>query len=666
MLESWDNARSVEYRAINDISSECSGTAINVQAMVFGNMGPTSATGVLFSRNPSTGENHMYGEFLLDAQGEDVVAGVRTPSPIALLETEMPEVYAALLENVEKLERHFGDMQDIEFTIQDKKLFMLQCRTGKRTGQAAVRIAVEMFNEGVMTKDEAITKVQERHLDQLLHPQFANEEEYADRVVGRGLPASPGAAVGQVVFTPEEAQMVRSQGGAAILVRGDTSPEDVGGMHASEGILTQRGGMTSHAAVVARGWGKTCVVGCMEMQVDDKAKMFTLGGKTFKSGDWISLNGNTGEVIDGKEALSPPILAGNLGTFMSWGDERRRLQVFANADTPEDAAEARRNGAQGIGLVRTEHMFYSSEERLKAVRSMIMADTVSQRTEALSKLLPYQRADFEGIFRAMAGHHVTIRLLDPPLHEFLLSGNMEDVCAMIAGEHSISTEAVMDKLNRLSEVNPMLGFRGCRLGVVFPEISAMQARGIFEAALNAKAKGWVAVPNIMIPLVGCVKEFETQAHVIRATAADVFAERGDSVEYKVGALVEIPRACLIAGQVAKSTDFFSFGTNDLTQMTFGFSRDDMGTFLPTYLEQGILPKDPFQELDVEGVGALIRMCVESARQVNPEVTFGVSGEHGGDPSSIRFFQKIGIDYVSCSAFRVPIARLAAAKATVEG
>jgi pyruvate,orthophosphate dikinase len=402
VLDSWDNQRSREYRAINDIM-DCSATAINVQAMVFGNLGPTSGTGVLFSRNPSTGENHLYGEFLLDAQGEDVVAGFRTPSPIAVLEAQMPEVYAELLTCVEKLERHFGDMQDIEFTIQDKKLFLLQCRTGKRTGQAAVRIAVEMFNQGAMSKAQAINKVQDRHLDQLLHPQFADEQAYAERVVGRGLPASPGAAVGQVVFSAEEAMMLRAQGGAAILVRGDTAPEDVGGMHASEGILTQRGGMTSHAAVVARGWGKTCVVGCMEMMVDDRSKSFSLGGKTFKAGDWISLNGNSGEVIDGKEPLSPPILVGDLSTFMSWVDEKRRMLVYANADTPEDAAEARRNGAQGIGLVRTEHMFYSSEDRLKAVRTMIMADTSEQRTEALSKLLPYQRADFEGIFRAMGG-----------------------------------------------------------------------------------------------------------------------------------------------------------------------------------------------------------------------------------------------------------------------
>jgi pyruvate, orthophosphate dikinase len=469
-----------------------------------------------------------------------------------------------------------------------------------------------------------------------------------------------------VVFSAEEAMMLRAQGGAAILVRGDTAPEDVGGMHASEGILTQRGGMTSHAAVVARGWGKTCVVGCMEMMVDDRSKSFTLGGKTFKAGDWISLNGNSGEVIDGKQSLSPPILVGDLSSFMSWVDEKRRMLVYANADTPEDAAEARRNGAQGIGLVRTEHMFYSSEERLKAVRTMIMADTSLQRTEALSKLLPYQRADFEGIFRAMGGCNVTIRLLDPPLHEFLPSGNMDDVCAMIATEHGISSEAVMDKLNRLSEVNPMLGFRGCRLGVVFPEISAMQARGIFEAALAAKAKGWVAVPNIMVPLVGCVKEFESQARVIRETAEAVFAEKGDRLEYKVGALVEIPRACLIAGQVAKSADFFSFGTNDLTQMTFGFSRDDMGTFLPTYLAQGILKRDPFQELDAEGVGELIKICIERARASNPNVVFGVSGEHGGDPASIHLFDSMGIDYVSCSPFRVPIARLSAAKAACAG
>jgi len=664
VFDSWDSPRANAYREINGITGLL-GTAVTVQSMCFGNLGKTSGTGVLFSRNPSTGENKLYGEYLIDAQGEDVVAGIRTPNPISLLESDMPEAYQDLLSNVERLEAHYKDMQDIEFTIQDKKLFMLQCRNGKRTGAAAVRIAVDMFKEGFITKDKAINMVEAGHLDQLLHPQFANERAYKDRVVGKGLPASPGAAVGQIVFSPEEAEAFKAQGGAAILVRAETSPEDVGGMHASEGILTQRGGMTSHAAVVARGWGKTCVCGCSELAVDDKAKTMTLGGKTWRAGDWISLNGNSGEIIDGREALAPPTISGDLGTFMGWVDERRNMMVFTNADTPEDAAEARRNGAQGIGLVRTEHMFFASDERLKAVRQMIMAEDVEARKLALTKLLPFQRSDFEGIFTAMDNCPVTIRLLDPPLHEFLPNGEMKDVCEMMAKELGIAVEAVLDKIHKLSEVNPMLGLRGCRLGILNPEITEMQARAIIEAALNVKAKGVHPIPDIMVPLVGSVKELEHQSKLVRATAETVFAERGERVDYRVGTMIEIPRAALLAGEIAKVAEFFSFGTNDLTQMTFGFSRDDVGTFMPTYLSSGIANNDPFQVLDREGVGQLIRKAVTDGRAANPKLKCGICGEHGGEPSSIEFVHGVGLDYVSCSPFRVPIARLAAAQAAVK-
>jgi len=665
VFNSWDSDRAVAYRAINRIDGLL-GTAVTVQSMVFGNLGPTSGTGVLFSRNPSTGENKLYGEYLIDAQGEDVVAGIRTPEPISTLNEVMPSAYKELLENVEKLENHYKDMQDIEFTIQDKHLYMLQCRNGKRTGPAAVKIAVDMFKEGLVGKDQAIGMVDSSHLDQLLHPQFASEAQYKTRVIGKGLPASPGAAVGQVVFTPEEAEAFKAQGGAAILIRAETSPEDVSGMHAAEGILTQRGGMTSHAAVVARGWGKTCVSGCQELIVNDKAKTFELGGKTYSTGDWISLNGNTGEVIEGREALAPPTISGDLGTFMNWVDERRKIKVFTNADTPEDAAEARRNGAQGIGLVRTEHMFFASDERLMAVRQMVMADTMQQRKAALNKLLPYQRSDFEGIFKAMDGCPVTIRLLDPPLHEFLPNGEMKDVCNMMATELGLSVEAVTEKIAKLSEVNPMLGLRGCRLGIVHPEISEMQARAIIEAALNEKAAGRNPVPDIMVPLVGSVNELTNQANLVRKVAEEVFKERGDRVEFRVGTMIEIPRAALMAEQIAKSgCDFFSFGTNDLTQMTFGYSRDDVGSFLPTYLGEGIIPKDPFQELDQDGVGQLIKMAVTNGRAANPKLKCGICGEHGGDPSSIDFVCGVGLDYVSCSPFRVPIARLAAAQSAIK-
>lgn len=664
VFDSWECDRARQYRDIQGVHG-LDGTAVTVMSMVYGNLGKTSGTGVLFSRNPSTGDNKLYGEYLIDAQGEDVVAGIRTPDPISKLQTVMPTVYKDLLANVEKLEHHYKDMQDIEFTIQEGRLFMLQCRNGKRTGAAAIKVAVDLFKEGIVTKDEAIGKVEATHLDQLLHPQFADEAKYKDRVLGKGLPASPGAAVGQIVFTPEEAEQFKAKGGACILVRAETSPEDVGGMHAAEGVLTQRGGMTSHAAVVARGWGKTCITGCAALKVDDAAKTLEIGGKTLRTGDWISLNGNTGEVIDGKESLAPPSISGDLSTFMSWVDERRKIKVFTNADTPEDAAEARRNGAEGIGLVRTEHMFFASDERLKAVRQMIMAETLEARRAALDRLLPFQRSDFEGIFTAMSGLPVTIRLLDPPLHEFLPTGEMTDVVEMLASESGVSKEKVLEKIDSLHEVNPMLGLRGCRLGIVHPEISEMQARAIIEAALNVKAKGVVAIPDIMVPLVGTVKELEHQAALIRRVASAVFEERKDTIAYRVGTMIEIPRAALLAEDIAKVADFFSFGTNDLTQMTFGYSRDDIGTFLPTYLGGGILRSDPFQVLDRDGVGKLVKMATAAGKAANSKLKVGVCGEHGGDPSSIEFFASVGVDYVSCSPFRVPIARLGAAQAALK-
>ncbi|KAJ1468395.1 Pyruvate/Phosphoenolpyruvate kinase-like domain-containing protein [Baffinella frigidus] len=658
VFNSWDSDRAVTYRNIHHIT-DMLGTAVTVQSMVFGNLGQTSGTGVLFSRDPCTGE-----------KGEDVVSGIRTPNPIAVLQQEMPQAYEELLDNVTKLELHYKDLQDIEFTIQDGKLFMLQCRSGKRTGPAAVRIAVDMHGEGVLTKDEAIMMVEGGHLDQLLHQQFQSDTHYQGTVIGKGLPASPGAAVGQIVFTPADAMACKAQGGVVILVRCETSPEDVGGMHAAEGIVTQRGGMTSHAAVVARGWGKTCVCGCAELLVDDVNKQFTIGGKVFKTGDWISVNGNTGQIIEGKEPLVPPRISGDLGTFMTWVDERRKLKVFTNADTPEDAAEARRNGAEGIGLVRTEHMFFATDERLKAVRQMIMAEDPKARKVALEKLLPFQRSDFEGIFNSMDGMHVTIRLLDPPLHEFLPNAEQHDVCQSMADDLGVSLSQVLAKIHSLEEVNPMLGLRGCRLGIVHPEISEMQARAIFEAALNVQEWGGNPKPDIMVkrePLTpkpytsGTVKEFEHQEALVRRVARQVFEERGDTVEYRVGTMIEIPRAALLAADIAKVAEFFSFGTNDLTQMTFGYSRDDAGSFLPIYTAQGILPEDPFQVLDRKGVGLLIKMAVESGRKANPTLDIGICGEHGGEPSSIEFVAGVGLDYVSCSPYRVPIARLAAAQ-----
>mmetsp|Transcript_37509 Transcript_37509/g.71877 ORF Transcript_37509/g.71877 Transcript_37509/m.71877 type:complete len:959 (-) Transcript_37509:154-3030(-) len=664
VFDSWMSDRAILYREVENIKG-LAGTAVNIQTMVFGNMGNTSGTGVCFTRNPSTGENKLYGEYLINAQGEDVVAGIRTPEPIEELKNNLPEAYAELIENTHILEKHYKDMQDIEFTVQDGKLFMLQCRSGKRTGPGAVRIAVELVKEGMVSKDTAITMVSAEHLDQLLHPQFKDEEAYKPNVLGEGLPASPGAAVGVVVFSGEAAVQAKAQGLKAILVRTETSPEDVGGMNASEGILTARGGMTSHAAVVARGWGKTCVSGCQELSVNDEAGTFTLGGKTVSVGDTISLNGTTGEVILGAAELAPPQIAGDFGEFMSWVDEARDIKVLTNADTPEDAAVARANGAEGIGLVRSEHMFFGSDERLRAVRKMIMAGDKKTREEALAEILPFQRSDFEGIFKAMDGFPVTVRLLDPPLHEFLPEGDIDEIAREMAEMTGSTEDEVLDRIESLAEVNPMLGFRGCRLAITYPEIAEMQARAILEAACTAQAEGVKVQADIMVPLVGTVEEFKNQEKLIRATAVKVFEEKGTVVPYKVGTMIEIPRAALMAAEIAEHAEFFSFGTNDLTQMTFGYSRDDVSKFVGNYMAQGILKSDPFEVIDQEGVGQLITMATKNGRTARPGLKVGVCGEQGGEPSSVEFFHKNQLDYVSCSPFRVPIARLAAAQAAVK-
>ncbi|XP_027916592.1 pyruvate, phosphate dikinase, chloroplastic-like [Vigna unguiculata] len=661
VFNSWDSPRAIKYRNINQITG-LKGTAVNVQSMVFGNMGNTSGTGVLFTRNPSTGENKLYGEFLINAQGEDVVAGIRTPQDLEVMKSSMPEAYKELEENCEFLEKHYKDMMDIEFTVQDNRLWMLQCRSGKRTGKSAVKIAVDMAKKKLVDIRSAIKMVEPQHLDQLLHPQFEDPSTYKNQVIAIGLPASPGAAVGQVVFTADNAEECHAQGKSVILVRNETSPEDVGGMHAATGILTARGGMTSHAAVVARGWGKCCVSGCSDILVKDAEKVFVVGDKVIAEGDWLSLNGSTGEVILGKQPLSPPALTDDLGTFMSWADEIRHLKVMANADSPADAVTARKNGAQGIGLCRTEHMFFASDERIKAVRRMIMAGTPEQRKAALDLLLPYQRSDFEGIFRAMDGLPVTIRLLDPPLHEFLPEGNdLEHFVSELTSETGMKKEEIHSRIEKLSEVNPMLGFRGCRLGISYPELTAMQARAIFQAAVSVKNHGITVLPEIMVPLIGTPQELRHQASLIRSVADNVLSEMGSSLSYKVGTMIEVPRAALVADEIAKEAEFFSFGTNDLTQMTFGYSRDDVGKFLPIYLSSGILQHDPFEVLDQRGVGQLVKICVEKGRAARPNLKVGVCGEHGGEPSSVAFFAEIGLDYVSCSPFRVPIARLAAAQ-----
>ncbi|XP_055818179.1 pyruvate, phosphate dikinase, chloroplastic [Solanum dulcamara] len=663
VFDSWDSPRAIKYRSINQITG-LKGTAVNIQCMVFGNMGNTSGTGVLFTRNPSSGEKKLYGEFLVNAQGEDVVAGIRTPQDLDAMKACMPEAYRELVENCDILERHYKEMMDIEFTVQENRLWMLQCRTGKRTGNGAVKIAVDMVNEGLVDKRTAIKMVEPQHLDQLLHPKFENPAAYKDKVIAKGLPASPGAAVGQVVFCAEDAEAWHAQGKSVILVRTETSPEDVGGMHAAAGILTARGRMTSHAAVVARGWGKCCVSGCADIRVNESEKVLIIEDKVIHEGDWLSLNGSTGEVILGKQPLSPPAMTSDLQIFMSLADKIRRIKVMANADTPEDALAARNNGAEGIGLCRTEHMFFASDERIKAVRRMIMAVTLEQRKEALDSLLPYQRSDFEGIFRAMDGLPVTIRLLDPPLHEFLPEGNLEEIVSELTTHIGMREEDVYSRIEKLSEVNPMLGFRGCRLGISYPELTEMQARAIFQAAITMNNKGISVFPEIMVPLVGTPEELAHQVGLIRDVAKKVFAEMGTSLNYKVGTMIEIPRAALIADEIAKEAEFFSFGTNDLTQMTFGYSRDDVGKFLPIYLAKGILQHDPFEVLDQKGVGQLIKMATERGRAARPNLKVGVCGEHGGDPSSVAFFAEAGLDYVSCSPFRVPIAKLAAAQVEV--
>ncbi|KAH7522429.1 hypothetical protein FEM48_Zijuj07G0137500 [Ziziphus jujuba var. spinosa] len=658
VFDSWDSLRAKKYRSINQITG-LKGTAVNIQCMVFGNMGNTSGTGVLFTRNPSTGENKLYGEFLINAQGEDVVAGIRTPEDLDTMKHCMPEAYQELVENCQILERHYKDMMDIEFTVQENRLWMLQCRSGKRTGKGAVKIAVDMVNEGLVDTRSAIKMVEPQHLDQLLHPQFEDPSAYKDKVVATGLPASPGAAVGQIVFSADDAESWHAQGKSAILVRTETSPEDVGGMHAAAGILTARGGMTSHAAVVARGWGKCCISGCADIHINDSEKVLVIGDIVIDEGEWLSLNGSTGEVILGKQPLSPPALSGDLETFMSWADKIRRLKVMANADTPEDALTARNNGAQGIGLCRTEHMFFASDERIKAVRKMIMAVTTEQRKAALNLLLPYQRSDFEGIFRAMDGLPVTIRLLDPPLHEFLPEGDLEQIVSELTAETGMTEDEVFARIEKLSEVNPMLGFRGCRLGISYPELTEMQARAIFQAAVSMSNQGIKVFPEIMVPL-----ELGNQVSFIREVAKKVFSEMGSSLSYKVGTMIEIPRAALVADEIAKEAEFFSFGTNDLTQMTFGYSRDDVGKFLPIYLSKGILQHDPFEVLDQRGVGQLVKIATEKGRAARPSLKVGICGEHGGEPSSVAFFAEAGLDYVSCSPFRVPIARLAAAQVAV--
>ncbi|MBW2964975.1 pyruvate, phosphate dikinase, partial [Candidatus Woesearchaeota archaeon] len=658
---SWNNSRAKLYRKLNDIKGLL-GTAVNVQAMVFGNMGDNSATGVCFSRNPANGENKFYGEFLVNAQGEDVVAGIRTPLDIVKLGDVMPKCYKELLDIRNNLEKHFREMQDMEFTIQEGKLYMLQTRTGKRTAAASVRIAVEMVDEGLLTKKEAVMRVDPNQLDHLLHKQIDQLAKSKSTIIAKGLPASPGAAVGEVVFDAEEADSLATEGRKVILVRTETSPEDLIGMNAAQGILTARGGMTSHAAVVARGMGKCCVAGCADVRIDESAGVFRAADITIKKGEVITLDGTTGEVYQGELPLKDPEMSGNFGKLMGWADEFRRLKVRTNADTPHDSQVARKFGAEGIGLCRTEHMFFEGE-RIRAMREMILADSLEGRKKALAKLLPMQRQDFKGLFEVMKGLPVTIRLLDPPLHEFLPRD--EEEIRTISKEMGVTPEKIKSKIEDLHEQNPMLGHRGCRLGITYPEITEMQARAIFEAACGLKKAGQDIVPEVMIPLVGNINEFAHQKEVVVQVAEQVMAETGTKVKYLVGTMIEVPRGALTADEIAKEAEFFSFGTNDLTQMTLGYSRDDVGKFVGIYLQHGILEKDPFQVLDQVGVGQLVRTAIEKGRASRPNIKLGICGEHGGEPSSVEFCHRVGLDYVSCSPFRVPIARLAAAHAVLK-
>ncbi len=660
VFNSWNNPRAIKYRNLYDIRGLL-GTAVNVQSMVFGNMGDTSGTGVCFTRNPSTGENKFYGEFLVNAQGEDVVAGIRTPQPLDGLAKTWPDIYKQLVTLRTKLEKHYKDMQDIEFTIQEGKLYILQTRNGKRTAPAAVRIAVELVKEGFISQEQAIMRVEPKSLDQLLHPTFDPKEK--KEVITKGLPASPGAATGRIVFTADEAEAWVAKGEEVILVRIETSPEDIGGMNVAEGILTTRGGMTSHAAVVARGMGTCCVAGAGDVKIDYKMKTMKIGAKTFKEGDWISLDGSLGEVYSGKLKTQEAELSGDFGKLMVWADKARTMKVRTNADTPNDSKVAIKFGAEGIGLCRTEHMFFEGD-RIIAVREMILSDDKEGREKALAKLLPIQRADFEGIFRAMNGLPVTVRLLDPPLHEFLPheDANQKEMADVM----NVSLETVKQKVHKLHEFNPMLGHRGCRLAITYPEIYQMQTRAIMEAAINVKKQGVKVLPEIMIPLVGMKKELDILKEEMIETIEAVFKEKGIKIPYMIGTMIEVPRAALIADKIAETAEFFSFGTNDLTQMGLGFSRDDAGAFLGAYVERGIFDKDPFQTLDQEGVGHLIQLGVERGRKTRKDLKIGICGEHGGDPASVEFCHRVGMNYVSCSPYRVPIARLAAAQAALRG
>ena len=662
VFRSWDNPRANVYRRDNDIPYSW-GTAVNVQSMAFGNMGDDCGTGVAFTRDPATGEKKLMGEFLTNAQGEDVVAGVRTPMPIAEMAQKFPEAYDEFVKVCNILEDHYRDMQDMEFTVEHGKLYMLQCRNGKRTAPAALKIACDLVDEGMISEQQAVAMIDPRNLDTLLHPQFDPKALKATEPVGKALPASPGAACGKIVFNAEDAKEWAARGEKVVLVRLETSPEDIEGMKAAQGILTVRGGMTSHAAVVARGMGKCCVSGCGEINMDEANKQFTLAGKTYHEGDWLSLDGSTGSIYDGAMPTVDASVGGDFGRIMAWADKFRRLQVRTNADTPHDAAKARELGAQGIGLCRTEHMFFEGD-RIAAIREMICSDTVEQREKALAKLLPMQQGDFEGIYEAMEGCPVTIRFLDPPLHEFVPTEEHDiELLAKDMGKSVADIKAIIASLH---EFNPMMGHRGCRLAVTFPEIAVMQTRAVIRAAINVQKKhpDWNMVPEIMIPLVGEVKELKYVKDVVVKTADEELAAAGMNMKYLVGTMIEIPRAALTADEIAKEAEFFSFGTNDLTQMTFGFSRDDAGKFLGAYYDKKIYESDPFAKLDQIGVGKLVKMAAKLGRETRPELHLGICGEHGGDPSSVEFCHKVGLDYVSCSPFRVPIARLAAAQAAI--